>query len=280
LRSTDKHQPGSLAQTSEVPVTRRATVPDGLIGTPLRRVTSDAGPVWIPAEDGVMLPFIVTYRTWEPEEGQLLTRLATSEMTFLDVGASFGYFSRLMANRFPKATIHAFEPHPTMASILRLNTWEFGERVTVWPTGLGADRGTVGLKVAANNIGDIRSSTDEGTFDIVAPLSRLDDLVRGKVDLVKIDTQGFEMDVILGMTRICQDNPAIRIVMEFWPTAIIDRRLRPADVLARYRSLGFETCLLREQQALPADDDEIIIFATGAGRDGQATLLLRRPRRD
>lgn len=253
------------------------TAPLGLTGVPLTRLPSIAGPVWIPAGDGVMLPFIKEYQCWEPEEGDLLVHLATPGMVFLDIGASFGYFSRLIAHRISSARIHAFEPHPVMAQILRLNTWEYADRVTVWPTALGATRGTVGMTVADSNVGDARVHTEEDTFDIVAPLSRLDELVRGRIDLVKMDTQGFETDVFTGMAAACRANPQMKIVTEFWPAAIQDRHLRPTDVLARYRSAGFEVCLLRETVAVPADDDEIIVYATGAGRDGQATIMLRRP---
>lgn len=259
------------------PSVESTQVPPGVDGVSLARVPSIAGPVWIPAEDGVMLPFIRQYECWEPEEGQLLLQLATPGMVFLDIGASFGYFSRLIAKHVPAARIHAFEPHPVISKVLRLNVWEFGDRVTVWPTALGAERGTVGLTVAEHNIGDARVYADEDTFGIVAPLTPLDDLIVGRVDLVKMDTQGFETEVLAGMTSVCRANPQIKIVTEFWPAAIADRRLRPADVLATYRSAGFETCLLRDRMAVPADDDEIILFATGAGRDGQATVLLRRP---
>lgn len=231
----------------------------------------------MPADDQVMLPFLKRYGRWDPEEGDLLLRLARPGITFVDVGASFGYFSRLLALKVHSVTVHAFEPIPSMVKLLGLNTWEFADRVTVWPTALGAERGSIGLISSPENIGDTRSSSDQDKYNIVAALSRLDDCIDGPVDLVKMDTQGYETEVILGMTRICQQNPRIQIVAEFWPAAIIDRHLKPADVLSRYRSLGFETCLLDGVHALPANDDEIILFASGAGRNGQATLLLRRP---
>lgn len=252
------------------------TVPAGVAGTPLNRVESDVGSIWVPAGDQVMLPFIERYKTWEPEEGALLTRVGHRDMVFVDIGASFGYFSRMIAHRFPSAKVHAFEPLPLMVSLLRLNTYEFGDRVTVWPTALGAARGTVGMSVATENVGDARANTETGVYEIVAPLSRFDDLVAGRVDVVKIDTQGFESDVITGMARTCAENPQIKLLLEFWPEAISQRHLRPSDVLGRYRSMGFEICLLGNRGALPASDDEIIVHAASAGRKGQATIVLRR----
>ncbi len=253
-----------------------APPPWGSIGTDLTRVASMAGPVWIPSADEVMLPFIKKFGCWEPEEGDYLLQLARPGTVFLDVGASFGYFSRLIASKVPSTRIHSFEPHPMMARILALNTWEFGDRVTVWPTALGGERGTVGLSVAEHNLGDIRARISEGSFHAVAPLTPLDDLVTGRIDVVKIDSQGFESDILTGMTAACRANPQMTIVAEFWPSAITDRHLRPSDVLSLYRSLGFRTHLLRDGAATAADDDEILGYATGAGRDGQATVVLRK----
>ena len=46
---------------------------------------------------------------------------------------------------------------------------------------------------------------------------RLDDVVpaRDRVNLVKIDVEGAEMDVVKGMRRVLEDNPDIAVVAEF-----------------------------------------------------------------
>ena len=56
---------------------------------------------------------------------------------------------------------------------------------------------------------------------------------------MKIDVQGFEPEVILGMERIVRESPAIVLVAEFWPTALVERGLEPSEVLDRYRRLNF-----------------------------------------
>ena len=146
-------------------------IPSGLVGTPLTKVLSDVGEIWIPSSDGVMRPFIERFGTWEPEEGELLAQLGFPSMRFLDIGASFGYFSRFIATRFPQARIDAFEPHPVVSKVAALNLWPFADRVKVWPTALGAETGSPGLSTADHNIGDTRvwSTTERSTWLLRSP---------------------------------------------------------------------------------------------------------------
>ena len=112
---------------------------------------------------------------------------------------------------------------------------------------------------------------------MVAPVTRLDDLICGRVDLIKMDVQGFETDVFEGMAWVLRENEGIRIVVEFWPAAIRERGLTPTAVLDVYRALGLEITLVRGTAPFTATDEEIVAFAESAGPDGQANLMLRRP---
>lgn len=42
----------------------------------------------------------------------------------------------------------------------------------------------------------------------------LDELVNGRVDLVKIDVEGAEIEVLAGMSRILSENRRVRLVVE------------------------------------------------------------------
>ena len=243
-------------------------------GESLTTVDSDAGRIWVPATDKVMVPFLKQYKTWEPEEGAVLTTLGWNRMQFIDIGASFGYFTRLMAARFPKAKIDAFEPHPVIQRILALNVAEFGEQVTVWPTALGPTRSSVGLTTATHNIGDSRTWGDATEFSLVALQSIFDEIFVGEVDLVKIDVQGYETDVLAGMTRTLARSPAIRIVAEFWPSAIRDRNMSPENVLELHRSHGLTIMLLDGATPIHASDAQILEYCDSAGYHGQCNLLL------
>ncbi|MET7704670.1 amino acid adenylation domain-containing protein [Micromonospora sp. NPDC005413] len=63
--------------------------------------------------------------------------------TVLDVGANIGMFSLFVHSVCPDATIHAFEPVPSVADVLRRNVAEFGVPATVHGVGLSRAAGDV-----------------------------------------------------------------------------------------------------------------------------------------
>ncbi|MEO5834485.1 MAG: FkbM family methyltransferase [Nakamurella sp.] len=255
-------------------------VPTPYAGPGITQVTSDAGPLWLESGDGVMLPYLVINRTWEPEEGELLRSLVKPGDVFVDVGANVGYFVRLIATHCGPAAVHAFEPQPTSSTLLALNSWDLPAPVTVWPLALADAPGTVVVSTAEHNVGDTRVSAPRAdavtASTAVAAVARMDDLLTGRVDVVKIDVQGYESEVIRGMTRIAAENPRIVVVVEFWPAALRERGLSPEAVLAEYRAAGYLVSLLRGSAPVEAETTEIMHFCDTAGPDGQANLVLRR----
>jgi FkbM family methyltransferase len=41
--------------------------------------------------------------------------------------------------------------------------------------------------------------------------------IHQRLDLLKIDVQGFEIEALLGAQKTLKANPAVTIVFEFWP---------------------------------------------------------------
>ena len=64
---------------------------------------------------------ILNFDNYEKKELDFVLKLIDSDYTVFDIGANFGWYSLIIANRFPKCKIYAFEPIPTTFSYLKKN---------------------------------------------------------------------------------------------------------------------------------------------------------------
>jgi FkbM family methyltransferase len=232
----------------------------------------------MPATDGVMRPFMQRLRTWEPSIGSVLRRLIRPGSRFLDVGAAAGYFSILAASLTSTIHIEAVEPNPRALDLLRFNLWLNGVDATVWPLALSDKRRAMPLSVSPNNLGDVRGQPilDVEAYDLIVPAVSADELFRDKLfDVVKIDVQGWEMEVILGMQRIIAESRDISIVVEFWPASLRERGVDPFDVMEGYRRLGLEAVVVRDDSLAVLPIRDVVAMCDSAGAEGSANLLLR-----
>lgn len=240
------------------------------------RVQTDVGELWLPAEDRVILPYMRSAGAWEPSEAALLRSLLGPRSRFLDVGANVGYFSALAARCSPEGTIDAVEPEPRSVSLLRLNLWVLAPKARIWPVGLGARRGVVGLKVETGNPGN--TSVDGGAdANRLVALARGDELFAGqRFDVIKVDVQGYEMDVLQGLEDTLQYSRNLAVLVEFFPECLKERGIAPTEALRFYRSLGFDRVVDVAGKLLRLDDEEILGLCHRSGKDGFVNLLLRK----
>ena len=68
---------------------------------------------------------------------------------------------------------------------------------------------------------------------------RLDDVLPGSVDAVKIDTQGFDHEVLAGLSKTIAANPAMVILTELSLTELGKRGIDVHEVLAEFVAHGF-----------------------------------------
>lgn len=131
-----------------------------------------------------------------------------SEPTVIfDIGANIGAAAVYFAARYPQARVYCFEPLPENVELLRRNVAPFGDRVTVVPMGLGESPGSFEYRRS-----DDPTNFGGGTFHNVGcapgetiqlPVTTLTAFCRdnriGRIDVMKIDTEGAEQSVLAGM---------------------------------------------------------------------------------
>ena len=134
---------------------------------------------------------------------------------FVDVGANIGLMSLFVSRYFPLANIHAFEAHPETAVILRenLSLNSFSNNITVHSVALGSERSTVSISADLDANRGGASIVKEGQQPISVECFTMDEvLAESKVDLIKIDVEGYELHVLQGAKKIIESQHPVLII--------------------------------------------------------------------
>lgn len=152
----------------------------------------------------------------EAFDDAMFTAIMTGDVVW-DVGANIGYYSRKFADASgPNGKVFAFEPFPATVDRLKLETAGH-QTVHVVPVALGAETASVRMQVGGDDIGAtnkiIGGAGAEGVAEVTVTTGDLL-LKHGDVEaphIIKIDTEGFELDVLEGMAGLLS-NPRLRAV--------------------------------------------------------------------
>ena len=166
-------------------------------------------------------------RAHEPESIRFWIDRAATAGVVLDVGANSGLFA-LAAAAVGAGEVHAFEPLPRVHAILAGNVASNPQLpLQAWPVAVGAFDGVADLFDPGGEAPSSASLSPKFAaehFDAV-PVEKVDVMSidsfcagRGidRVDLIKIDVEGYEVNTLRGMQRIvAASSPAI--LMEVLP---------------------------------------------------------------
>jgi FkbM family methyltransferase len=161
----------------------------------------------------------IALNKYEIYETAILLSQLNSQSVVVDVGANIGYYTLLAAKVAKK--VYAFEPDKETFEILKKNVEENNlKNVILFNKAVGNKNEKVGIEKNKDNYGDSRIQTPQASGQL--PLTgepvqmvRLDDIIKEKVDLVKIDVQGYEIEVLEGMKKIIEkDKPIIFMEIE------------------------------------------------------------------
>lgn len=151
--------------------------------------------------------------------------------TILDVGANVGCICLPVAKMFPDHDVLAFEIQPEVLGILKENiTANQLTNISVYDFALGAEPGAVTLPApdydTATNVGAFtinpmvqkHSDISRGTgSEITVQVQRLDDVeIDRPIRCIKLDVEGFEMQVLKGAERTLEQHGFPPVVYELW----------------------------------------------------------------
>jgi FkbM family methyltransferase len=135
----------------------------------------------------------------------LIKMLLSEGGGFVDVGANVGAFT-LVAAEQPAARVLALEPHPGTYCYVAANVERNGYRnVQLLQAAAGAQEGSVTI---TDTPGSSTTHIVRNAPGLNVPLRRLDALLAEhdfQPDVVKIDVEGFELDVLRGLGERLKD---------------------------------------------------------------------------
>jgi len=154
-------------------------------------------------------------------ERQLLERVLFAGDVVVDAGANIGIYSQFLA-RCVGATgiVHSFEPSPENFRRLQSATRKLAN-VRLSQAAVGEYSGKSKLYLSDKLNVDHRTYTTEVDSRHTMPIDiiTLDDYFKSgqRVDLIKMDIQGYELHALRGANRVLADNPSAKLLLEFWP---------------------------------------------------------------
>jgi len=168
---------------------------------------------------------ILTDGIWEPKVTSLVNENLAEGGVFVDVGAHVGYYSLLASRKVGiRGKVVAVEPNPpTIARLERNINLNHAENILVQKVACTDKETTLRFfQAGVENTGgsSMNQANVADGHEISVPGVPLDQIVRSlglsRVDLIKIDVEGAEMQVLSGMTYILTTYRP-KIVVEIQP---------------------------------------------------------------
>ena len=154
-------------------------------------------------------------------ERRLLTTILSAGDVVVDAGANIGIYSEFLARRVgPTGVVNSFEPSPENFERLQCATRKLSN-VRVCQAGVGERSGRSMLYLSDKLNVDHRTYMAEGDsrFGVPIDIVALDDYFEPgqRVDLIKMDIQGYELHALRGANRVLADNSTAKLLLELWP---------------------------------------------------------------
>ncbi len=170
--------------------------------------------------------FLSAYGSHEKTITSLVKKEIKQGDTVLDIGAHIGYYTIIFSNLVgPKGHVYSFEPDPQNFSLLEKTVKENKlTNVHIFQNAVSDKNESVEFfQSNVDSIGNRMFDSNESGIKIQINSISLDKFFKDKfneINFIKMDIQGAEGLAIKGMTNILQNNKKLKIIQEWWPSAI------------------------------------------------------------
>jgi FkbM family methyltransferase len=188
-------------------------------------------PLWVHPRKGTLSRAVIRRGYWEPGVTAAFVEHLAPGAGVIDIGANFGHFTLTAANRVGRdGIVIAFEPEPRTFALLSENV-RLGAyaNVRIEQKAVSDSAGVLALAIDTGNPGghsltaaNIAAGAERVDVDVVTIDGYLAAHLPGRrIDVIKIDVQGFESHVLRGARAlIARDHPVI--LCEIAPYMVVE----------------------------------------------------------
>jgi FkbM family methyltransferase len=188
-------------------------------------------------------------------ERQLLQKVLFPGAIVVDAGANIGIYSEFLSRCVgPSGVVHSFEPCPDNFMRLGRATREL-PNVRPCAAVVGERSGDTVLYVSDKLNVDHRAYVSEGDARraLQVGMVALDDYFKPgqRVDLLKLDVQGYELHALQGAKRIVNENREIKLLLEFWPYGLKQAGANWSELIEMLEGFAMNIMFVRPDSLIP-----------------------------
>ena len=180
-----------------------------------------------------------------------IRRVKQDVSVIFDVGANIGQSAFKFRSAFPQAAIHCFEPAGAAYKKLKINTGRM-KNIHCHKIALGSRNEEAKMYLVAQSVSNSLIKPDSIIGEEFVKVATLDDVVLknkvNKIDLLKIDTEGFDLEVLRGAVKIISLGRVSFILVEVGFHPKDSRHVLFDDVRSFLMPLGYSVFGVYDQQ--------------------------------
>lgn len=213
-------------------------------------------------------------------ERRLLKQFLHEGSVAVDAGANIGIYSVFLSECVgPSGMVYSFEPSPENFAHLTKAVCHLAN-VQAQQAAISATTGEQLLYVSNDlNVDHRLYPTNDARQTVSIRAIALDDFFPPgtRVDLLKLDIQGYELHALRGAARVLSDNPRLNLLLEFWPHGLRASGSSPEELHDFMVKRGFRIMSpagreFEDIQKLSSDEDPFIYMNLFATRDHTGTV--------
>ncbi|HEY4255847.1 MAG TPA: FkbM family methyltransferase [Candidatus Udaeobacter sp.] len=179
----------------------------------------------------------------------------------VDAGANIGVYSQFLA-RCVGATgiVHSFEPSPENFKHLQSATRKLANvRLSQAALGECSRRSRLYLSDKLNVDHRTYATEEDSRRTVPIDIIALDDYFKPgqRVDLIKMDIQGYELHALRGANRVLADNPSAKVLLEFWPYGLKQAGANWIELIATLESKNMAVHRITKRGPVPLRPESV-----------------------